>query len=77
MRDESDQDTRTYQVVVNHEEQYSVWPADRALPQGWSTTGKTGPRAECLAFIQEVWTDLRPLSLRVWMIEQGYEQRKS
>jgi MbtH protein len=51
-------------VVLNHEEQYSVWPADRENPLGWSDAGKSGTKAECLAFIKEVWTDMRPLSLR-------------
>jgi MbtH protein len=51
-------------VVVNREEQYSIWPADRENPLGWSDAGKTGTKSECLAFIEEVWTDMRPLSLR-------------
>ena len=49
---------------MNHEEQYSIWPKDREVPLGWSTVGKEGPKAECLEFIKEVWTDMRPLSLR-------------
>ncbi|HLI69636.1 MAG TPA: MbtH family protein [Ktedonobacteraceae bacterium] len=53
-----------YKVVVNQEEQYSLWPVERANPSGWSDTGKSGSRAECLAYIKEVWTDMRPLSLR-------------
>ena len=53
-----------YRVVVNHEEQYSIWPADRECPLGWRDGGKTGPKAECLAHIDQVWTDMRPLSLR-------------
>jgi MbtH protein len=53
-----------YTVVMNDEEQYSIWPADRELPLGWHTVGKTGTREECLAYIQEVWTDMRPKSLR-------------
>lgn len=59
-----DQDVRIHSVVMNHEEQYSIWPADRELPLGWRTTGKTGTKDECLAHIDEVWTDMRPLSLR-------------
>jgi MbtH protein len=58
------QDDETYKVVINDEEQYSVWPADRATPPGWKDVGRIGPKAECLAFIKEVWTDMRPLSLR-------------
>ena len=53
-----------YKVVLNQEEQYSIWPADRENPLGWSDAGKSGTKAECLAFIKEVWTDMRPLSLR-------------
>jgi MbtH protein len=58
--DEQDQ----YEVVVNHEEQYSIWPADRELPAGWSLVGKRGPKDQCLDHIEQVWTDMRPLSLR-------------
>jgi len=53
-----------YEVVVNHEEQYSIWSAGRELPLGWNTVGKRGSKDECLAYIKEVWTDMRPLSLR-------------
>ena len=51
-------------VVVNDEEQYSVWPAERPLPAGWRSTGFTGDRADCLAHIDTVWTDMRPRSVR-------------
>ena len=51
-------------VLINHEEQYSIWPADRELPLGWREAGAQGTKAECLAYIEEVWTDMRPLSLR-------------
>ncbi|KNB49472.1 MbtH family protein [Streptomyces caatingaensis] len=51
-------------VVVNDEEQYSVWPADRPAPAGWHETGRHGTREECLEHIAQVWTDMRPLSLR-------------
>jgi MbtH protein len=54
----------TFTVVVNDEEQYSVWPADRPLPAGWRDGGKTGSKQDCLAHIDEVWTDMRPASLR-------------
>jgi MbtH protein len=63
LRDDRE-DTTTYTVVVNHEEQYSIWFADRELPLGWSEVGKQGQKSECLAYIKEVWTDMRPLSLR-------------
>ena len=61
------EDTRTYLVVVNDEEQYSIWFADREPPAGWREVGKEGPKAECLEYINEVWTDMRPLSLRKQM----------
>jgi len=64
---EETEDTTVYRVVVNHEEQYSIWPADRDLPPGWRDEGTAGPKAECLAHIDEVWTDMRPLSLRRFM----------
>ena len=57
-------DETIYKVVVNHEEQYSIWPADRENPLGWKDAGKTGTKAEALAFIEAVWTDMRPRSLR-------------
>ena len=57
-------DDITYKVVLNHEEQYSIWPADRSSPDGWRDAGKTGTKAECLAYVSEVWSDMRPLSLR-------------
>jgi len=65
------EDTTIYQVVVNDEEQYSIWPAARELPIGWRSAGKQGTKSECLAYIEEVWTDMRPLSLRKKMEEAG------
>jgi MbtH protein len=59
-----DQDTTIYRVVVNHEEQYSIWPDWKEIPAGWREAGKVGPKDECLAYIKDVWTDMRPLSLR-------------
>ncbi len=56
-------------VVVNHEEQYSIWPAERENAKGWRDAGKEGTREECLAYIKEVWTDMRPLSLRKQMAQ--------
>ena len=64
MAHDAQDDTTTYRVVVNHEEQYSIWPAHRDLPNGWSDAGRSGTKAECLAYVAEVWTDMRPLSLR-------------
>lgn len=60
----SDEDQTLYEVVINHEEQYSIWPAQKDLPLGWNKAGKQGSKAECLAYIEEVWIDMRPLSLR-------------
>lgn len=53
-----------YLVVLNHEEQYSIWPADQEVPPGWRREGVNGTREECLTHIGRVWTDMRPLSLR-------------
>lgn len=69
MYSDEKEDTMTYKVVVNHEEQYSIWPADRENPPGWKDAGNSGPKSECLAYIKEVWTDMRPLSLRKKMEE--------
>jgi len=71
-RDEREDET-IYKVVVNDEEQYSIWPADRENPLGWHEAGKSGTKQECLDYIKEVWTDMRPLSLRKKMEEMGYE----
>jgi uncharacterized protein YbdZ (MbtH family) len=59
----------SYKVVVNHEEQYSIWPEHHNNPLGWRDAGKSGPKQECLGYIKEVWTDMRPLSLRNKMEE--------
>jgi MbtH protein len=69
MSDDERQDTTLYKVVINQEEQYSIWPADRENALGWRDAGKTGVKDECLAYIKEVWTDMRPLSLRKAMEE--------
>jgi MbtH protein len=68
---EEGEDTRIYKVVINREEQYSIWFADKPLPTGWNAVGKEGPKSECLAYIDEVWTDMRPLSLRKSMAERA------
>jgi MbtH protein len=62
-----------FEVVLNHEEQYSIWPADREPPAGWRKAGRSGKKAECLEYIKEVWTDMRPLSLRKRMAEEAGE----
>ena len=69
MFDDTDGATE-YQVVVNHEEQYSIWPADRNPPEGWRGVGKVGPKEVCLQHINEVWTDMRPKSLREQMQQE-------
>ena len=74
MNSEEQEDTTIYKVVVNHEEQYSIWPADRENPLGWRDAGKSGLKEECLAYVKEVWTDMRPLSLRKKMEEAAQQQ---
>jgi len=56
--------TEPFKVVVNHEEQYSIWPLERANPPGWTDEGTSGTREACLEHIGRVWTDMRPKSLR-------------
>jgi MbtH protein len=63
MVEESDAQDR-YVVVVNQEEQYSIWPAGKEIPSGWMAVGEAGSKADCLAYVERVWTDMRPLSLR-------------
>ncbi|MFJ4857363.1 MbtH family protein [Streptomyces sp. NPDC088730] len=63
------EDDRAYLVVVNDEEQYSLWPEGRETPAGWRQEGTSGTKAECLEHIKAVWTDMRPLSLRRRMEE--------
>jgi len=72
--EEEDEDATVYNAVVNHEEQYSIWPVDREIPLGWKAAGKSGPKSEVLAWIKELWTDMRPLSLRKKMAEQERER---
>lgn len=67
MKQDEQEDKTIYKVVVNHEEQYSIWPVDKENALGWTDEGKSGTKAECLAHIKEVWTDMRPLSLRKQM----------
>ena len=59
-----DDDDTVYMVVINHEEHYSIWPVEREIPNGWKDVGKRSTKKECLEYIEEVWTDMRPLSLR-------------
>jgi uncharacterized protein YbdZ (MbtH family) len=69
--DPDQEDTTIYKVVVNHEEQYSIWPDYKEIPLGWKDVGKSGLKPECLDYIKEVWTDMRPLSLRKKMEEMA------
>ena len=65
------EDPTIYKVVVNHEAQYSIWPAHRENAIGWNDVGKSGSQAECLAYVKDVWTDMRPLSLRKSMDQRS------
>jgi MbtH protein len=76
MYQDEEEDKTIYKVVLNHEEQYSIWPAYRENPPGWRDAGKSGPKAECLAYIKEVWTDMRPLSLRKRMEELAQQKQQ-
>jgi MbtH protein len=71
MSDSTEEDTTIYRVVVNHEEQYSIWPEWKELPLGWKASGPAGRKDVCLAYIKDVWTDMRPLSLRTFMDGQN------
>lgn len=61
---EEGEDPTIYVVVVNHEEQYSIWPEWKQIPKGWRPAGRSGSKEECLTWVKEVWTDMTPLSLR-------------
>ncbi|WP_455926428.1 MbtH family protein [Pseudomonas putida] len=62
-----DREDALYKVLVNQQEQYSLWPDYKAVPAGWREAGKQGSKADCLAYVEQVWTDMRPLSLRQQM----------
>jgi MbtH protein len=70
-KDRETEDTTTYKVIVNHEEQYAIWPEFKEIPAGWRYGDKAGAKADCLAHIKEVWTDMRPLSLRQKMARRA------
>jgi MbtH protein len=61
------EDDRVYMVVINGEEQYSIWPKNKVLPRGWHAVGEEGRKPQCLEYIDRTWTDMRPLSLRLQM----------
>lgn len=65
---------QTFQVVTNHEEQYSIWPEHKEVPEGWIAVGPRGPKEECLTYIERVWTDMRPRSLRLEMRDSSVLQ---
>lgn len=64
MRSDEQEDLRLYVVVKNSERQYSIWDLDKSIPKGWHKVGMQGLKADCLRYIEETWTDLRPLSLK-------------
>lgn len=64
MRSENTQEIEVFLVVVNHEEQYSVWPKHKTIPNGWRAVGPAGDKASCLEWIRTHWIDMRPLSVR-------------
>lgn len=66
-----DREDGMFRVLINHEEQYSIWPDWKAIPSGWRDTGVLGSKKNCLEYIEKVWTDMRPLSLRRFMEEQS------
>src|SRR5262245_35572560 len=66
-----DDEDGEFLVLVNDEEQYSLWPAFHEIPAGWSATGPSGARAECLTWIDGHWTDMRPKSLRLAMGDEA------
>lgn len=68
---EEEEDDRAYVVVVNDEDQYSIWFADRELPAGWNSDGFSGTKAACLEHVEEVWTDMRPRSVRERLAASG------
>ena len=75
MKMEEEEDNAIYKVVVNHEEQYAIWPADRENALGWNDAGKTDLKSDRLAYIKETWTDMRPLSVRKKM-EEGSKKNQ-
>lgn len=64
MKDADEFSQPQFEVVINLEEQYSIWPADKPIPAGWRAVGKRAVKSACLAYIDESWSDMRPLSLR-------------
>ena len=71
-----DDDHFEYQVLVNHEEQYSLWPTFKEIPNGWRQVGPIGTKEGCLAYVEEVWKDITPLSVRR-QLEEGKAKKQS
>jgi MbtH protein len=71
-----EEDTREYVVLVNCEEQYSLWLADLEIPKGWKEVFARNNKKACLEYVKEVWTDMRPLSLRKAMAEANAQQQQ-
>lgn len=67
MQNEIPGDKKKFKVIINRQKQYSIWPAERENEEGWHTVGKRGSKSECIKYIEEVWTDMRPLDLRKLM----------
>jgi MbtH protein len=76
MVDESGDRIQAYIVLINSEEQHSLWPAHKAIPAGWRQVGPTGSKAECLEYVEKAWTDITPLSVRNRMLNQSAEPNK-
>jgi MbtH protein len=70
MMDKNTSNETTYRVLVNHEQQYSLWPTNLPIPAGWSDVCVNGSREQCVEYVERVWTDLRPLSLRQAMASE-------
>lgn len=70
-----DREDETFIVLVNHEQQYSIWPHWKAVPGGWKVVeGVKGDKKAVLEYVDKVWTDMRPLSLRKWMADQDAQR---
>jgi MbtH protein len=72
-----DREDGVFKVLVNHEEQYSLWPEWKQIPGGWTDTGVQGDKKTCVAYVDATWTDMRPLSLRKWMAEQETQKAET
>jgi len=65
----TDDDDRLYIVLINEEEQYSLWPSHKHIPAGWKSVGVSGSSAECMSYVDRVWTDITPLTVRKRLVE--------